>query len=100
MLEHDDMVAMALTDVVAEDAQLPAEKKNEMVNYILNAMEKATRKVCDTEIRENRYTAVKMKNGEVTLFIGTSNAELNEVQRTALKELFEQTKEKIKQIVQ
>ena len=99
MIEHDDLIAMALTDVIAEDANLPPEKENQMANYILNAMEKATRKVCDTETRENRYTDVKMKNGEVTLFIGTSNAELNEVQRDALKELFEQTKERIKQIV-
>ena len=53
----------------------------------------------ETEERESRWTAIKANGGEVTVFMDAENAELNEVQRAALKELFEQMKERIKQIV-
>lgn len=99
MLQHDAEVALKMADLIAEDAELPMQKKRDLARYLYDIAEKAATKTEEDEIKEQRYVAVRGERGEVTLFIGTSNAELNEVQRAALKELFEQTKERIKQIV-
>ena len=99
MLTHDDMIAIEMTKAINENAEMTNEQQNAVANYIIDVVEKAKKAVRETEERENRWTAIKANGGEVTVFMGAENAELDEVQRAALKELFEQMKERIKQIV-
>lgn len=99
MLSHDDMIAFEMTKAINENVEMTNEQQNAMANYIIRVVEKANKAVRETEERESRWTAIKANGGEVTVFMDAENAELNEVQRAALKELFEQMKERIKQIV-
>ena len=100
MFTHDDMIAFEMTKAINENAEMTNEQQSAVANYIIGVVEKAKKAVHETEERESRWTAIKADGGEVTVFMNAENAELNEVQRAALKELFEQMKERIKQIVQ
>ena len=100
MLQHDAEMALKMADLIAEDAGLPMQDKRNISRYLYDIAEKAAVKTEEDEIKEQRYVAVKGERGEVTLFIGTSNAELNDVQRAAIKEVFLQTKERLRNIMQ
>ena len=100
MLQHDAEVALKLADLIAEDAELPMQKKRDLAKYLYDIAEEAAAKTEEDEIKEQRYVAVKGERGEVTLYIGTSNAELDDVQRAAIKEVFLQTKERLRNIMQ
>lgn len=99
MLQHDAEMALKMADVIAEDTKLPMQKKCDLARYLYDCAEKAAQKTEEEEIKENRYVAVKGERGEVTLYIGTSNAELNDAQRAAIKEVFLQTKERLRRIM-
>ena len=100
MMQHDAEMARKMADMIAEDAGLPVQNRRSLARYLYDIAEKAARKTDEDEVKEQRYVAMKGEHGEVTLFIGTSNAELTDVQRDAIKELFLQTKERLRSIMQ
>lgn len=99
MSNYGTMLAEKIATTAAKDAGVGMQDKYKLANYLMDAICAAEKELIRDETTENRYTSIDAKGGEVTLFIGMHNAELTDVQKQAVKELFMQTKERLMHIV-